>query len=110
MLSEELTEDNPLLAVMWARFQEGCRLLFASGAIASTSCLLSLGGQACRLAVSSETLLFQWSACMQQSCSNCLAEVITDLYASLKSLPSRRQVGMLANSRIFALRPLCTLS
>ncbi|BDA49847.1 hypothetical protein COCOBI_14-4670 [Coccomyxa sp. Obi] len=28
---EETTADNPLLAVMWARFQEGCHLLFASG-------------------------------------------------------------------------------
>lgn len=33
VLPEKTTADNPLLAVMWARLQEGCRLLFASGTI-----------------------------------------------------------------------------
>lgn len=30
-LSDQTIKDNPLLAVMWARFQEGCRLLYAAG-------------------------------------------------------------------------------
>jgi hypothetical protein len=30
-LPESMATDNPLLAVMWARFQEGCRLLWALG-------------------------------------------------------------------------------
>ncbi|CAL8464285.1 g3820 [Coccomyxa elongata] len=31
VLPEDTAAHNPLLAVMWARFQEGCRLFFASG-------------------------------------------------------------------------------
>ncbi|KAK9904746.1 hypothetical protein WJX75_001738 [Coccomyxa subellipsoidea] len=30
-LPDQAIKDNPLLAVMWARFQEGCRLLYAAG-------------------------------------------------------------------------------
>ncbi|EIE18633.1 Clavaminate synthase-like protein [Coccomyxa subellipsoidea C-169] len=30
-LPDKATVNNPLLTVMWARFQEGCRLLYASG-------------------------------------------------------------------------------
>ncbi len=30
-LPQEAAAENPLLAAMWARFQEGCRLLHASG-------------------------------------------------------------------------------
>ena len=30
-LPEQAAVDNPLLAVMWARFQESCRLFHASG-------------------------------------------------------------------------------
>lgn len=30
-LHNDIIADNPLLAVMWARLQEGSRLLFASG-------------------------------------------------------------------------------
>jgi hypothetical protein len=33
VLSEDATADNPLLEVMWARFQEGCILLYASGVV-----------------------------------------------------------------------------
>ena len=32
VLPEQAAADNPLLAVMWARFQESCRLSYASGA------------------------------------------------------------------------------
>ena len=31
-LPEQAARDNPLLATMWARYQEGCRLLYAAGA------------------------------------------------------------------------------
>ena len=30
-LPEHAAQENPLLAVLWARFQESCRLLHASG-------------------------------------------------------------------------------
>ena len=30
-LPAQAAADNPLLAVMWARFQESCRLFYASG-------------------------------------------------------------------------------
>lgn len=32
VLPEQAAADNPLLAIMWARFQESCRLSYASGA------------------------------------------------------------------------------
>ncbi len=32
VLPEHTDQDNPLLAAMWAHFQMGCRLLYASGA------------------------------------------------------------------------------
>lgn len=32
VLPEQAAADNPLLAVMWARLQESCRLFYASGA------------------------------------------------------------------------------
>ncbi len=31
VLPEQAAAENPLLAVMWARFQESCRLFYASG-------------------------------------------------------------------------------
>lgn len=39
-LPEQAAQDNPLLAVLWARFQESCRLFHASGAPLSSDCLL----------------------------------------------------------------------
>ena len=32
-LPTQAAADNPLLAVMWARFQESCRLFYASGGL-----------------------------------------------------------------------------
>ena len=37
-LPEQAALDNPLLAVMWARFQEACRLFHASGGPAISHC------------------------------------------------------------------------
>ena len=34
-LPEQTAAGNPLLATMWARFQEGCRLLYAAGVFPS---------------------------------------------------------------------------
>ncbi len=51
VVPEDTTAHNPLLAVMWARFQEGCRLLFASGAVASPQAisLIRPGMQTCSI-------------------------------------------------------------
>ena len=39
-LPEQAALDNPLLAVMWARFQESCRLFYASGTFPNTKAVI----------------------------------------------------------------------
>ena len=47
-LPAQAAADNPLLAVLWARFQESCRLFYASGGLS-------------RLAQSHQLCIVSWS-------------------------------------------------
>ena len=72
-LPAQAAADNPLLAIMWARFQESCRLFYTSGGLS----WLAHSHQLCTPSIITKELLFQplWADQMPEASVACQAAV-----------------------------------